>query len=55
METYDIKIGTVDDVLALREAVLILVDGLEVIAECTEENYQEIAIETLDAFRDILK
>ncbi len=55
MKVEDIKIETADDVLALRWAVLVLVDGLEAIVESTEEDYQQIAAETLEVFHDTLR
>lgn len=35
--------------------ILILLDGLEAIAECTEEDYQQIARETLEAYYESKK
>lgn len=49
----DIRMGVIEDKTKINP-VLILLDGLEAIAECTEEDYQQIAKETLEAYYDVV-
>lgn len=50
----DIKMDTIKGETKI-DPTLILLDGLEAIAECTEEDYQQIAKETLETYYEMIE